>query len=104
MYSAPKFRAIVGPNAAAVSPVIVNGRAIPASASPVDDTFEATGSLCGSGWFRVCRVGTTAERPTTSAQEPSPAGISMLFLDTTLGYVIVFDGVAWRNPMTGAVV
>jgi hypothetical protein len=99
---APKFRAIAGP--AALSPVLVNGRTIAPSASPVDDTWEATGQLCSCGWVRVGRVGSTAERPTASMQEPSPAGIGAPFLDTTLGYVIVFDGVAWRNPMTGAAV
>jgi hypothetical protein len=95
----PKFRAIAGPNA--VSAVTVNGRSILPSASPVDDTYEATASLVGAGWVRVCRAGTTAERPTTSAQEPSPAVRGLLYLDTTLGLVIGFDGAAWRDPVTG---
>jgi hypothetical protein len=38
----------------------------------------------------------------TTAQRPSESGKGQEFHDTTLGFVIRFDGKAWRNPNSGA--
>lgn len=63
---------------------------------PDDDAFVAD----ANGWTMVARgVGATSARPTWSRDR---AGWT--FLDTTLGFIIVWDGLAWRNPLTGAVV
>ena len=51
-----------------------------------------------NGWHTAGQVAATAARPT--------AGISKgkRFVDSTLGYEIVYDGTQWRNPITGNVV
>lgn len=42
--------------------------------------------------------GATAGRPTTGRY------VGTRFLDETLGYIVRWNGTAWVNPMTGAVV
>jgi hypothetical protein len=44
-------------------------------------------------------VYTTATRPTFGVNQDGTT-----ILDSTLGYIIVWDGAAWRNPATGAAV
>lgn len=76
----------------------INGRLYSAAAGStlqVPD-FDA-GVLAANGWTLVATVGTTAQRPANPYQ-------SMFYHDTTLGYVIVFEGAVWRNPNTGAAV
>jgi hypothetical protein len=79
----------------------------PAAAVAAGTTVDATPQTAGGypGYFQVCLSGPTTARP--KAGDPDmpatmlPAGI--LFLDTTLAYVVVSDGTgAWRNPSTGA--
>ena len=55
--------------------------------------------LVANGWVRasVGSTDTTANRPTNPAKNTH-------FIDTTLGYEIVFDGKTWRNKATGAAV
>ena len=44
-----------------------------------------------NGWTRFARFsGTTAQRP------PNPVR-NLMYLDTTVGHVICFDGVTWRD-------
>ena len=56
----------------------------------------------------VAMTGTTAQRPVLGvdndvmAAPQLPAGFH--YLDTTLGYLVVWDGASWRNPATGAAV
>ena len=49
----------------------------------------------GDYFAMIGQSGTTAQRPTT----PTPG---VLFVDTTVGAVIAWDGAAWRNVVTGA--
>jgi len=65
----------------------------------VQDYDVAT--LLAAGWIRLPDSGTTAQRPQRAAFD-FVAGA--YFNDTTIGKLIVFDGVAWRDPVTGAVV
>jgi len=51
-----------------------------------------------NGWHTAGQVNVTAGRPTTGISK------GKRFVDTTLGYEIVYDGTQWRNPVTGAVV
>jgi hypothetical protein len=51
------------------------------------------------GWVRGPEVGTTAERPTNAARSE---GRGRLFIDTSVGSVLVFDGGHWRSLLTGA--
>ena len=81
-------------------------RTIRAGQTPRDKpSYEEAMAVCASnpGWIMAGRVGTTAERPSTAVTEPLPAGIGTLYIDTTLGKGIVFDGQAWVDPVTGAV-
>jgi hypothetical protein len=58
--------------------------------------------LEANGWTRVEAVGATEERPDLAA---TPAGAvnsaGRRFFDTTLGYMIVWDGADWRDPANG---
>ena len=47
--------------------------------------------------------GTTAQRPTT-APDGRAIRPGTLYLDMTLGYIVVWDGATWRRPNTGAAV
>jgi len=52
----------------------------------------------------VCMAGTTLSRPKQGDLD-FPIGVQggIHYLDTTLGYIVVSDGVGiWRNPATGA--
>lgn len=81
-----------------VTTTIVNGRsytcALGATLDVVD--FDAF-ALTNAGWVKVATVGTTAQRPAKPTLEQR-------YHDTTLGYIIVWEGAAWRNPATGAAV
>ena len=57
--------------------------------------------LDANDWVRAAPngAGTTAQRP---ASMNAALGAPMYYLDTTLGYIIVWDGITWRNPNTGA--
>ena len=69
--------------------------------APDADRLEA------NGWQRCARFsGTTSQRPAPS--DPDMLGGTlrdMTFFDSTLGYIVINDGVGnWRNPATGAAV
>jgi hypothetical protein len=51
-------------------------------------------ALTSQGFILVAQSGPTSARP--SSVKPGQH-----FLDTTLGYLIIFNGVAWINPATG---
>lgn len=77
-------------------------RATPGTVLDAPD-FDAP-HLEANGWFKVAPSGTTAMRPTVASPVPYTLRDDLWFLDTTLGYMIVYDGAAWRNPSTGAAV
>lgn len=90
------------------SPVNVNGRLYPpvAPGTMIDvPDFDAAG-LCGNGYTRIALSGPTSARPSTNPNMSPPyvAAPGVLFLDTTLGKLIVHDGVTWRDPVTGSAV
>lgn len=53
--------------------------------------------LTANGWAKLGYVGTTAQRPTTQ-----PVGSH--YIDTTLSKTIFYDGVSWRDCISGSVV
>lgn len=62
------------------------------------DVPDADGVVMHSnGWTMVGFVGSTTARPATPAKGDT-------FVDATLGYIIIFDRLTWRNPSTGAAV
>lgn len=50
-----------------------------------------------NGWVKIGYVGTTANR-----RENQPIGTK--YVDTTLSKIVVFDGIAWRDPVSGSAV
>jgi hypothetical protein len=55
-------------------------------------------ALASQGYAIIAMSGTTASRPNGTAYVK--AGV--LYIDTTLNAVLVFDGLVWRNVLTGA--
>jgi len=77
-----------------VSPISVFGRSYSAVPGTSLDVEEGdAGALRANGWIYVARSGTTAQRPS--------AGAGAIYIDTTLNLVITFDGLVWRDPVTG---
>lgn len=82
---------------------VANGRTNAlAMGTSIDVPDHDASILSANGWFDVAGPtsvgsGTTAQRPTTGLT----AGLSH-YADTTLAYLIVWDGLLWRNPITGA--
>ena len=63
--------------------------------------------LEANGWIKVADVGsgTTAQRVAFSAlSAPGSLNKGDEWHDTTLGYIVVYDGNSWHRPDTGAVV
>ena len=78
----------------------VNGRTYTASlGSPIDVPDFDAAILTANGWVAliVGGVGSTALRPALPNK-------GQMFLDTTVGSEIKFDGLVWRNTTTGAAV
>jgi hypothetical protein len=77
----------------------VNGRTYTCAPGSYLDVPDFDGNmLAANGWIVSTPLGTstTANRPT------APLVAGMRYLDTTLGYTIVWDGATWRNPTSGA--
>lgn len=76
----------------------VNGRSYSCAAGSTIDVpdFDAA-ELVANGWSAVAgsTVGTTAQRPTSPAK-------NQVFIDTTVGAAVVWDGKAWRHHVSGA--
>lgn len=83
---------------------VVNGRtytSVPGTPLDVAD-FDAD-KLALAGWAVVGLSGPTASRPTTRMQAaPHFIGPGQLYYDTDINALLVFDGLVWRNPVTGA--
>jgi hypothetical protein len=84
----------------------------PAASAAVGTTADVPPQSAGGypGYFQVALSGPTSARPKAGAGDMPPAygnagalQAGILFLDTTLGYIVVSDGTgAWRNPNSGA--
>jgi len=62
-----------------------------------DPSVDAS-TLTSQGFVLVGASGPTSSRPTLAGYlKPG-----FVYVDTTLSLVIVWDGAAWRNPVTGA--
>ena len=74
------------------------GQTIDAVASPQDGDANV---LASQGFVAVCLSGTTAQRMSLTPGGYFKAGT--MFLDTTLGLIVCWDGLNWRNPVNGNV-
>lgn len=80
--------------------IVVNGRSYTCAAgSTIDVPDQDAKVMSANGWTVAAEggVGATATRPASPTK-------GQTFHDTTLGYTIVWDGKAWRNPASGAAV
>ena len=78
--------------------ISVNGRsysATPGSTLTVPDMDITT--LGANGWTVVALVGTTTQRLAYATPH-----IGLFWHDTTLGFLVVYEGTTWRNPASGA--
>ncbi|MHB8403975.1 MAG: hypothetical protein ACYDCJ_00915 [Gammaproteobacteria bacterium] len=90
-----------------LSPVNVHGRIYSAGpAQALDVPFSDADILGANAWIRICHSGPTSARPTMTGTQGGDGvlDVGKQFFDSTLGYVIYFDGLVWRNPNTGAAV
>lgn len=88
-----------------VNPCTVFGRTYNvAVGSTADVPDQDAAQLSANGWHSHGQVVTTANRPTVAngANPVYPKGVPLI--DSTLNAVIIFDGVQWRNMLTGALV
>lgn len=75
-----------------------NGRTYQcAVGSTLDVADQDAHQLIRNGWINHGVVATTAGRPASIAKDA-------FMIDSTLNAVIQFDGVSWRNTLTGAIV
>jgi hypothetical protein len=74
---------------------------IPAGGSPV---ISAGFNSAPAGYVSCGIGGPTTTRPTNTDPGASASGITVgtCYLDTTLGQVVCWDGLVWRNPFTGS--
>lgn len=88
--------------------ISANGRTYSVSASGYMDMPAHDAGVAESNGFvampACLGVGTSAQRPAANTVSGLKPAKNDTFLDTTLGYVVLFDGVNWRNPISGAVV
>lgn len=91
----PPPNALIGPN-----PITVNKRTYQCNVGSVITVpdWDAR-QMEANGWLYVGSVDTTANRPILSK-----SARGQTFLDSTLAALIVWDGVQWRNQISGAVV
>lgn len=80
--------------------ITVFGRTYTAAAGTTQDVPDQDAAvMSANGWLDITgggQTGATSARPTTGLV----AGLK--YLDTTLGYVVIYDGATWRNPSSGA--
>jgi len=88
------------PNTTGTDMITVNGRTYAAAAGAFIDVpdFDAV-VMAANGWVNasVGGAGTTAQRPVRPAA-------NTVYMDTSLSLLIIWDGKAWRNKITGAAV
>ncbi len=76
------------------------GGFIDAIGDPASGDAAALGS---QGFIPICASGPTSSRPNFGSTTVGIGVRDVLFLDTTLGKIIVYDGVNWRDPVSGSI-
>jgi hypothetical protein len=59
-------------------------------------------ALSSQGFIPICASGPTASRPVFSTTSVGVGIRDVLYLDTTISKIVVWDGSAWRDPVTGS--
>ncbi len=82
------------------NPITLNGTVYScASGSTIDVVDHVAALLKANGWQMGSDTGADA-----TANRPAKPNVGQTFLDTTLGYVVKWDGKVWRNPSSGVAV
>jgi len=88
------------PSSGFYNPMTINGVQYScAVGSTIDVPNHVADTMKANGWQSSSDSGAD-----TTANRPIATKVGQTFLDTTLGYVIKWDGKVWRNPNTGAAV
>lgn len=83
----------------------INGRTYTCAAGATIDIPDFDARVLGAnGWVNAAGNGIVESTVGTTAQRPARPSPGQTFHDTTLGFIVAFDGRSWRNPATGAVV
>ncbi|MGD0188354.1 MAG: hypothetical protein ABSC25_24350 [Roseiarcus sp.] len=95
---------MLGPLLVAKQTMAVNGRTYSAGAGQPLDVPDFDGEILGANsWVTVAPSGPTSARPTGALGSGLyAASEGQKYFDTTLNYLVIFAGGAWRNPATGA--
>ena len=82
----------------------LSGKLKPTAGAFVDVFVDSAdyNTMSANGWLKVAQVGTTAQRPDGGV--PASLQAPFYYLDTSLGKIICWEGVQWRDPATGSVV
>ncbi len=77
--------------------ITINGRVYTCAQGGALDIPDFDAAVAAANEWTQCAKtsGATSARPATPSRSDT-------HLDTTLGYIVVFDGFVWRNPATGA--
>jgi hypothetical protein len=88
----------IGPKGNAAT-LVINGRAYSVAASASIDVPNMDAQvLAANNWGKI------GDGSGTTAQRPATPHVGQTYVDTTLGYMVCWEGAAWRNPATAAVV
>lgn len=88
-----------------VNPITVYGRTYSVAVGSTQDVPDADAAqLVGNGWHSHGQVVATVNRPTTAVGAGPVYPKGQVLIDSTLGAAIMFDGLQWRNFVTGAIV
>jgi len=81
--------------------ILANGRRYSATPGTVISVPQSDARVLeANGWTFIIESGPTSARPTSINARVRGA----LFFDETLGLFVIFDGSAWRDAISGAVV
>ena len=108
----PNYRVIPPGSVTGSITTVVNGRQYTCAAGAALDVPDFDGKLLeANGWNKIGDIGsgTTAQRAAYTLSANSGGGTGPVhagdeWFDTTLGYVVAYDGNNWHNPSTGVAV
>lgn len=81
------------------APIVVFGRSYSAAPGTLLDVPDGDAAVLGAnGWTIIAPSGPTSARPPRSGLTGNK------FFDTTLNQLLIFDGAAWRDQVTGIAV
>ena len=91
---------LMPPTSGFYNPITIFGVTYSCAAnSTIDVPDHVAQVMAANGWLKSSETGAD-----TTANRPVATKVGQTFLDTTLGYLIKWDGKVWRNATTGVAV